>query len=126
MWFDPGPNVGYVLPGQVMEYHRSAQVVVVQSVIGGMVRHISPRYAQQKTKGLEETGVAGPFGSQHVVTTATARWRGRRKKLKLVGHWKKEISCDLRRSPRCQLDPLTFIFLFVRRRFFVSPNEDWG
>ena len=47
MWFDPGPNVGYVLPGQVMEYHRSAQVVVVQSVIGGMVRHISPRYAQK-------------------------------------------------------------------------------
>ncbi|XP_046399408.1 unconventional myosin-XV isoform X2 [Ischnura elegans] len=33
VWFDPG--VGYVLPGEVLEYHRAGQVVTVQAVIGG-------------------------------------------------------------------------------------------
>ncbi len=91
MWFDPGPNVGYVLPGQVIEYHRSAQVVVVQSVIGGMVRQTSPHYAKTKRTGIDRCGRAVLFGSEHLVAAATARWRGRRKDSKLVGHWKKEI-----------------------------------
>lgn len=30
VWFDPG-NLGYLLPGVVTEYHRSAQVVTIQS-----------------------------------------------------------------------------------------------
>ncbi|KAF0293581.1 Unconventional myosin-XV [Amphibalanus amphitrite] len=33
VWFDPG--VGYVLPGEVMEYHRLGQVVTVQAVVNG-------------------------------------------------------------------------------------------
>ncbi|XP_052130635.1 unconventional myosin-VIIa-like [Frankliniella occidentalis] len=33
VWFDPG--VGHVLPGEVMEYHRPAQVLTVQAVIAG-------------------------------------------------------------------------------------------
>ncbi|XP_044008895.1 unconventional myosin-XV [Aphidius gifuensis] len=33
VWFDPG--VGYVLPGEVLEYHRAANVLSVQAVITG-------------------------------------------------------------------------------------------
>lgn len=36
MWFDPG--VGHVLPGEVLEYHRAANVLSVQAVIAGKVR----------------------------------------------------------------------------------------
>jgi myosin-15 len=35
VWFDPG--VGHVLPGEVLEYHRAAQVLTVQALIGGKV-----------------------------------------------------------------------------------------
>lgn len=38
MWFDPG--VGHVLPGEVLEYHRPAQVLTVQAVIAGKVSPI--------------------------------------------------------------------------------------
>ncbi|KAF4520564.1 hypothetical protein B566_EDAN011117 [Ephemera danica] len=33
VWFDPG--VGYVLPGEVVEYHRAGQVVTIQALIAG-------------------------------------------------------------------------------------------
>ncbi|XP_065213017.1 unconventional myosin-XV isoform X2 [Planococcus citri] len=33
IWFDPG--VGHALPGEVLEYHKPAQVLTVQAVIGG-------------------------------------------------------------------------------------------
>nr|CAD7196597.1 unnamed protein product [Timema douglasi] len=33
VWFDPG--VGYVLPGEVLEFHKAAQVLTVQAVIAG-------------------------------------------------------------------------------------------
>ncbi|CAB3362581.1 Hypothetical predicted protein [Cloeon dipterum] len=33
VWFDPG--IGYVLPGEVLEYHRAGQVVTVQALIAG-------------------------------------------------------------------------------------------
>ncbi|XP_037094410.1 unconventional myosin-XV-like isoform X2 [Pollicipes pollicipes] len=33
VWFDPG--VGYVLPGEVTEFHRAGQVVTVQAVVNG-------------------------------------------------------------------------------------------
>ena len=35
VWFDPG--VGCVQPGEVVEFHRSAQVVVVESDAAGKV-----------------------------------------------------------------------------------------
>lgn len=35
VWFDPG--VGHVLPGEVLEYHKPAQVLTVQAVIAGKV-----------------------------------------------------------------------------------------
>jgi hypothetical protein len=35
VWFDPG--VGQVLPGEVLEFHRAAQVLTVQALIGGKV-----------------------------------------------------------------------------------------
>ena len=35
VWFDPG--VGCVQPGEIVEYHRSAQVVVVESDVSGKV-----------------------------------------------------------------------------------------
>ncbi|XP_071526723.1 unconventional myosin-XV isoform X1 [Panulirus ornatus] len=39
VWFDPG--LGYVLPGEVMEFHRAGQVITVQALIGGKVPHPS-------------------------------------------------------------------------------------
>ncbi|GAB6020238.1 Unconventional myosin-XV [Chamberlinius hualienensis] len=34
VWFDPGVSgVGYILPGEVIEFHRAGQVVTVQAVI---------------------------------------------------------------------------------------------
>ncbi|CAL4069628.1 unnamed protein product, partial [Meganyctiphanes norvegica] len=33
VWFDPG--LGYVLPGEVIEFHKAGQVITVQAVIGG-------------------------------------------------------------------------------------------
>lgn len=38
MWFDPG--VGHVLPGEVLEYHKPAQVLTVQAVIAGKVSYL--------------------------------------------------------------------------------------
>lgn len=38
MWFDPG--VGHVLPGEVLEYHRAANVLSVQAVIAGKVSNM--------------------------------------------------------------------------------------
>lgn len=35
VWFDPG--VGHALPGEVLEYHKPAQVLTVQAVIAGKV-----------------------------------------------------------------------------------------
>ncbi|XP_050539166.1 unconventional myosin-XV isoform X10 [Daktulosphaira vitifoliae] len=39
VWFDPG--VGHVLPGEVLEYHRPAQVLTVQAVIAGKTQIFS-------------------------------------------------------------------------------------
>lgn len=39
VWFDPG--VGHWLPGEVLENHRSANVLTVQAVINGKVPHFS-------------------------------------------------------------------------------------
>ena len=36
VWFDPG--VGYVLPGEVVEFHKAAQVITVQAVINGVTK----------------------------------------------------------------------------------------
>ncbi len=36
VWFDPG--VGYVLPGEVLEYHKAAQVITVQAVINNVTK----------------------------------------------------------------------------------------
>jgi hypothetical protein len=36
VWFDPG--VGYVLPGEVVEFHRAAQVITVQAVISNVTK----------------------------------------------------------------------------------------
>ncbi len=36
VWFDPG--VGYVLPGEVVEFHRAAQVITVQAVINNVTK----------------------------------------------------------------------------------------
>jgi len=42
VWFDPG--VGHVLPGEVLEYHKPAQVLTVQAVIAGKVSSKSDVY----------------------------------------------------------------------------------
>ena len=36
VWFDPG--VGYVLPGEVLEFHKAAQVITVQAVINNITK----------------------------------------------------------------------------------------
>lgn len=48
MWFDPG--IGYVLPGEVLEYHRAGQVVTVQAVIAGKVSHLKKNHLLRSTK----------------------------------------------------------------------------
>jgi hypothetical protein len=35
VWFDPG--IGYLLPGEVSDFSRAAQVVTVEAVINGKV-----------------------------------------------------------------------------------------
>lgn len=35
MWFDPG--IGYLLPGEVADFSRPAQVITVQALISGKV-----------------------------------------------------------------------------------------
>jgi hypothetical protein len=40
--------LGYHLPGVVVEYHRSAQVVMVQSSVTGMAVHSSQQQQQVK------------------------------------------------------------------------------
>ncbi|XP_040563865.1 unconventional myosin-XV [Lepeophtheirus salmonis] len=39
VWFDPG--VGYVLPGEVLEYHESAQVIMVQAIINSVTKNFT-------------------------------------------------------------------------------------
>lgn len=41
VWFDPG--VGHALPGEVLEYHKPAQVLTVQAVIAGKVSSLECR-----------------------------------------------------------------------------------
>lgn len=41
VWFDPG--VGHALPGEVLEYHKPAQVLTVQAVIAGKVSSLDFR-----------------------------------------------------------------------------------
>ncbi len=36
VWFDPG--IGYVLPGEVLEYHRTAQVLYIYMTWCGLTR----------------------------------------------------------------------------------------
>lgn len=38
IWFDPG--VGHWLPGEVLECHKSANILTVQAVINGKVKNI--------------------------------------------------------------------------------------
>lgn len=52
MWFDPG--VGHVLPGEVLEYHRAANVLSVQAVIAGKVRYQFTQFTLVKSTLLPE------------------------------------------------------------------------
>lgn len=38
IWFDPG--IGHWLPGEVLECHKSANVLTVQAVINGKVNNL--------------------------------------------------------------------------------------
>lgn len=57
VWFDPG--VGHVLPGEVLEFHRAAQVLTVQSVIGGkpQVFTLTSLNGVRRRQDLGQTGV---------------------------------------------------------------------
>lgn len=37
VWFDPNPNIGHPLPGEIQEVHHAAQVIIVQALINGKV-----------------------------------------------------------------------------------------
>lgn len=52
VWFDPG--VGHVLPGEVLEYHRAANVLSVQAVIAGKVRNQFTQFTLAKSTLLPE------------------------------------------------------------------------
>lgn len=53
VWFDPG--VGHVLPGEVLEYHRAANVLSVQAVIAGKVWSYRCPFASNKCVESEWT-----------------------------------------------------------------------
>lgn len=55
VWFDPG--VGHVLPGEVLEYHRAANVLSVQAVIAGKVRNQFTQFTLVKSTLLPEWAV---------------------------------------------------------------------
>ncbi|XP_050694860.1 unconventional myosin-XV-like isoform X6 [Eriocheir sinensis] len=57
VWFDPG--LGYVLPGEVMEFHRAGQVITVQAVIGGkaQVFTLTNLSSVRRRQDLGPTGV---------------------------------------------------------------------
>lgn len=61
MWFDPG--VGHVLPGEVLEYHRAANVLSVQAVIAGKVRQLGRKeafdhaYSVQPDRSASHVGI---------------------------------------------------------------------
>lgn len=50
VWFDPG--VGHALPGEVLEYHKPAQVLTVQAVIAGKVSSLEFRFTSTKAKEM--------------------------------------------------------------------------
>ncbi|XP_069684999.1 unconventional myosin-XV isoform X8 [Periplaneta americana] len=57
VWFDPG--VGHVLPGEVLEFHRAAQVLTVQALIGGkpQVFTLTSLNGVRRRQDLGQTGV---------------------------------------------------------------------
>ncbi|KZC05600.1 Unconventional myosin-XV [Dufourea novaeangliae] len=64
VWFDPG--VGHVLPGEVLEYHRAANVLSVQAVIAG--KNPEDRHYTEPTVSLGSSSVhssvpSSPTGS---------------------------------------------------------------
>ncbi|CAH0384305.1 unnamed protein product [Bemisia tabaci] len=57
VWFDPG--VGHVLPGEVLEYHRPAQVLTVQAVIAGkpQIFSLTSSNGVQRREDLGQNGI---------------------------------------------------------------------
>uniref|UniRef100_A0A8D9AYW5 Unconventional myosin-XV n=1 Tax=Cacopsylla melanoneura TaxID=428564 RepID=A0A8D9AYW5_9HEMI len=61
VWFDPG--VGHVLPGEVLEYHKPAQVLNVQAVIAGKAQIFS----LTSSNGVHRRQDLGPNGLEDMI-----------------------------------------------------------
>ena len=64
VWFDPG--VGYVLPGEVVEFHRAAQVITVQAVIN----NITKTFTLNNLSSVKSREDLGQNGVEDMITLA--------------------------------------------------------
>ena len=64
VWFDPG--VGYVLPGEVVEFHRAAQVITVQAVIN----NVTKTFTLNNLSSVKSREDLGQNGVEDMITLA--------------------------------------------------------
>ncbi|XP_060523322.1 unconventional myosin-XV [Cylas formicarius] len=57
IWFDPG--LGHWLPGEVLEYHRSANVITVQAVIDGQAQTFALGEGEGQVRRRQDLGRGG-------------------------------------------------------------------
>ncbi|KAK2710830.1 hypothetical protein QYM36_012124, partial [Artemia franciscana] len=61
VWFDPG--LGYVLPGEVIDYHRAAQVIVIEAVISGKPKV----FTLSNISSIKKREDLGPYGVEDMI-----------------------------------------------------------
>ena len=62
VWFDPG--VGYVLPGEVLEFHKAAQVITVQAVINNITKTFTLNNLCSVSNSLQSRPIGCPVALQ--------------------------------------------------------------
>jgi len=62
VWFDPG--IGYVLPGEILEYHRPAQVITVQA----MINNVPKTFTLNNLSSVRKREDLGKSGVEDMVT----------------------------------------------------------
>ena len=68
VWFDPG--VGYVLPGEVVEFHRAAQVITVQAVIN----NVTKTFTLNNLSSVKSREDLGQNGVEDMITLGEFFW----------------------------------------------------
>ena len=79
VWFDPG--VGYVLPGEVLEFHKAAQVITVQAVINNITKTFTlNNLSSVKTRqdlgqnGVEDMVTLSDLNEASILWNLRIRW----------------------------------------------------